>query len=195
MRTLFAAALFASAQAIFEGLIQIDDTNYEDLVLKDDKNMWVITYYADWCPYAMALEKELLLNSRYMQVAGYNIKYGAVNVRECPELVHRYEIKRSPTIEIYGQDKEAPERYGGSRTSNALNIYMEEECTYFGYDKAVVKDGYIKKDEYDVEACEADMNTAQEYRLDMYEDHLVGAKAKETEIYETAKVAIKASFE
>ena len=53
----------------------------------------------------------------------------------------------------------------------------------------------FKKDEYDVEACEADMNTAQEYRLDMYEDHLVGAKAKETEIYETAKVAIKASFE
>ena len=29
----------------------------------------------------------------------------------------------------------------------------------------------------------------------MYDEHLVGAKAKETEIYETAKVAIKQSFE
>ena len=124
MRTFFAAAIIAGANALYEGLIRIDDSNYQDLVLNDDQNMWVLTFYADWCPYASALEHEILVNSRNMQISGYNVKYGAVDVTQCPELVHRYQIQRSPTIELYGADKAHPIRYGGMRTYDALDRYV-----------------------------------------------------------------------
>ena len=170
MRTFFASAILASANAIYEGIIKIDDTNYQDLVLGDDKNMWVLTFYADWCPYANALEHEILVNSRNMQIAGYHVKYGAVDVSTCPELVHRYQISRSPTIELYGVDKSHPIRYGGIRTHEHLDAYITEEATYFGYDKdAAGDDGYVTKVEYDVEACEFDMDAAQADRLNMYD--------------------------
>ena len=157
--------------------------------------MWVLTFYADWCPYAIALEKEIMINSRHMQVAGYQVKYGAVNVRECPEMVHRYEVKRSPTIEVYGLDKSRPDKYGGVRSADALNRYMEEECQYFGLDKAVPEQGYIEKGDYDIEACESDMHAAQEYRLTMYEDHLIQSKEKETKQYEATKAGLLQRYE
>ena len=158
MRTFFAAALFASANAIYEGLIQVDDSNYQDLVLADDTNMWVLTFYADWCPYAMALEHEILVNSRNMQVGGYAVKYGAVNVKDSPELVHKYAISRSPTIEIYGKDKTKPTRYGGTRTHESLDQYVSYELEYQGYEKkAEVGPVAYVDGQYDVEACEADM--------------------------------------
>lgn len=159
MRSFFAAAIFASASALYDGLIKIDDSNYKDLILSDDQNLWIVTFYADWCPYASALETEMMVHSRAMQVAGYNVKYGAIDATKSPELVHRYEIKRSPTIEVFGVDKTAPYKYGGTRTAAALDAYVIEECTYFGYDVAIQDDGYIKKSDYDVEALEAEMNS------------------------------------
>ena len=167
MRTIFAAALAASANALYEGLIKVDDSNYNDLVLNDKENIWVLTFYADWCPYAQALEHEILVNSRNMAVGGYKVKYGAVDVKACPELVDRYQIKRSPTIEIYGEDKMHPRRYGGVRTHEALDAYMMEECKYASNEKSYVQEG--AKEVYDIEACEADMDAAQEERLMGYE--------------------------
>lgn len=67
---------------------------------------------------------------------------------------------------------------------------MTEECTHFGYDKSVSKDGYITKEEYDVEACEADMNAAQEYRLDMYMNTYEKSSAKEMKISDSTNQAI-----
>lgn len=153
--------------------------------------MWVLTFYADWCPYATALEHEILVNSRNMQVSGYNVKYGAVDVTQCPELVHRYQIARSPTIELYGTDKAHPVRYGGKRTYDALDRYVEEECTYFGYDKkAAGHDGYVTKIEYDVEACEADMDVYQADRLVTYEEILEKDMTHEANAYEMSKTVI-----
>ena len=59
---------------------------------------------------------------------------------------------------MFGVDKTEPMKYGGTRTTAALDAYVVEEATYFGYDVAIQDDGYIKKNDYDVNACEADMN-------------------------------------
>jgi hypothetical protein len=33
-------------------LVQLDDSNFDDLVIKDDKHLWVVEFYADWCAFA-----------------------------------------------------------------------------------------------------------------------------------------------
>jgi len=192
---LFAAALFASASALYESLIEINDSNYRDLVLDDEENMWVITYYADWCPYSRALEHEVVVNSRNMQVAGYNVKYGAVNVEYSPEMVHRYQVNRAPLMYIYGVDKKNPDRYGGIRTHEALDAYVEEECTYFGYDKDVHETGYIQKQEYDVEALEADLDQAQADRLEFYAETYDQSMDKESNQYSMTVQSLMEAYE
>lgn len=165
MRTLFAAALFASVNALYEGLIKVTDTNYEDLILNDKDNFWVVTFYADWCQYATALEREIMVNSRNMLTKGYSVKYGAVDVSSNPLLVQKYRIQQSPTITMYGADKNYPMKYGGVRTSDALDTFVAEECLVEGYDHVLHEEGNILKENFDIEALEEAMNERHEQRL------------------------------
>lgn len=52
------------------------------------------------------------------------MKFGAVNVMENRDLTQLYEVKRSPTIKVFGHDKEEPEDYSGHRQRAELVKYV-----------------------------------------------------------------------
>jgi hypothetical protein len=44
----------ASAEPLYDfgpdlPIVKLDDTNFESLVVKDDKHLWVVEFYADVC--------------------------------------------------------------------------------------------------------------------------------------------------
>merc|ERR1719271_1826535 len=77
------AALVALASAneplySFESspLVELTDDNFEKLVLRDDKHLWVVEYYADWCGHCKQFAKG------YEKAAGNLqglVKFGALN--------------------------------------------------------------------------------------------------------------------
>ena len=61
LRLLLSLAALASAQPsappLFDfgssALVQLDDTNFDKLVVRDDSALWVVKFYADWCGHCM----------------------------------------------------------------------------------------------------------------------------------------------
>ena len=45
------AVLAVQAFALFEGVEKLDATNFNTRVKQDTENMWIVSFYADWCPY------------------------------------------------------------------------------------------------------------------------------------------------
>lgn len=195
MKSLILAAIAASADALYEGLIQLNQENFDKLVMEDDQNMWVVTFYADWCPYALAFEHEIMVTSRNMMTAGYDIKFGAVNVAENLGLVHHYGVDRSPTIEIFSKDKQRPSRYGGTRTHEAMDEYFQTEAPYEGFDNRKDYEGMKVKEEYDVIRLEKDIHDANQGRLDLLGEMIEKAIEKEVEMFQTTKTDLDERFQ
>ena len=42
-------------------IVQLDDANFESLVVKDDKHLWVVEFYADVCKHAHCAAMLLLM--------------------------------------------------------------------------------------------------------------------------------------
>ena len=57
-------ALVSADQPLYEfgetALVQLDDSNFEKTVLRDDKHLWVVEYYADWCGHCKQFAKGYL---------------------------------------------------------------------------------------------------------------------------------------
>ena len=45
------AFLASEAFALFDSVQKLDAATFADTVLADDENLWMVTFYADWCPY------------------------------------------------------------------------------------------------------------------------------------------------
>jgi hypothetical protein len=195
MRTFLAAALIGAANALYEGLIQLDETNFDRMVLDDHDTMWVVTFYADWCPYAKALEHEVMVTSRNMMTAGFDIKFGVVNVADNLGLVHHFGVERSPTIEIFGADKSRPTRYGGTRTHEAMDEYFLTEAPYEGFDPRKQVGDRMVKTEYDVLALEEDIDDANESRIGQLNQRIQKAIEKEVHAFEQTKINLDRSFQ
>ena len=75
------AVLATEAFAFFEAenYEMLDLANFEETVLSDDENLWLVTFYTDWCPYCEQLAIELTAAMADPILAGVKVKYGAVN--------------------------------------------------------------------------------------------------------------------
>ena len=76
--------------------------------MQDTENAWVVTFYADWCPYCKTFDAEYELASGDPTLANKKVKFGAIDVMANRDLTKLYQIKRSPTVKIFGIDKQAP---------------------------------------------------------------------------------------
>lgn len=84
--------------------------------MNDDENMWLVTFYAEWCPYCQPFSPELEAAQVDPALGDKKIKFGAVDVMQSRDITQRYAIQRSPTIKIFGRDKNAPMDYSGHRS-------------------------------------------------------------------------------
>mmetsp|Transcript_41491 Transcript_41491/g.54607 ORF Transcript_41491/g.54607 Transcript_41491/m.54607 type:complete len:400 (-) Transcript_41491:233-1432(-) len=132
MRILSAFALIAAqVWALFEGegIETLTSDNWAEKVDGDEENAWVITFYADWCPYCKTFSDEFSAAITDPELADKKIKFGALDVMANRDLTKKYGIKRSPTVKIFGKDKETPEDYVGQRKTADIVSHVSEFCT------------------------------------------------------------------
>ena len=45
------AAMATHANALFEEVETLTEDNFDENVLEDADNIWIVAFYASWCPY------------------------------------------------------------------------------------------------------------------------------------------------
>ena len=133
MKLLSLAVLATQAFALFENVEKLDASNFEEMVINDDEHLWMVTFYADWCPYCEPFAPEYEAAQNDTELANKKVKFGAVNVMENRNLTQDYEVKRSPTVKIFGIDKHAPEEYSGHRKRSEIVKYINDYAEKHDY--------------------------------------------------------------
>ena len=125
----FAAIATQAFAGLFQDVEVLTSDTWADKVENDDDNVWMITFYADWCPYCAPFDTEFTAASNDIALADKKIKFGSVDVMANRDLTTRYGIKRSPTVKVFGVDKSAPEDYVGHRKQADLVSYCNDYAT------------------------------------------------------------------
>ena len=136
MKFSFAASLAIMATetfAMFDGVEQLTSANWAETVDGDDENVWMVTFYADWCPYCESFEPELAKAIAHENLSGKKIRFGAVDVMANRELTQKYGIKRSPTVKMFGRDKTSPDDYLGQRKYADIRDYADSYANEHNY--------------------------------------------------------------
>ena len=132
------AVLAAEVLAMFDNVEKLDAKNWAQKVENDDKNAWIVTFYADWCPYCKTFDPEYEAASNDTRLKDKLIKFGAVDVMANRDLTKQFGIKRSPTVKIFGHDKDTPEDYLGQRKTKDVVDFVDTFTTKhnFIFDRA-----------------------------------------------------------
>lgn len=98
----------------------------------------MVTFYADWCPYCKTFDPEYEAASNDTRLKDKLIKFGAVDVMANRDLTKQFGIKRSPTVKIFGHDKDTPEDYLGQRKTKDVVDFVDTFTTKhnFIFDRA-----------------------------------------------------------
>ena len=163
------AILTAEALAMFDTVEQLKSDNWEDKVKNDKDNAWMVTFYADWCPYCKTFDAEYANAAKDTRLKDKNIRFGAVDVMANRDLTKQFGIKRSPTVKVFGRDKSAPEDYLGQRKQSDVLDYVDSYTTKhnFLYDREA-EEARIKAEEK--ARAEAAAKAKDSYRVDPYAD-------------------------
>ena len=86
------AVLATQAFALFEQVQKLDESNFEEMVMNDDENMWLVTFYAEWCPYCQPFSPEYEAAQKDPILEDKKIKFGAVDVMQSRDLTQKYAI-------------------------------------------------------------------------------------------------------
>jgi len=79
----FAAGLVAmatQAYALFDEVETLTTENFEEMVLNDDENMWIVAFYAEWCPYCKPFDPEYAAAKADPKMADKRVKFAAIDV-------------------------------------------------------------------------------------------------------------------
>ena len=125
------ALVSAQVYALFDSdtVEVLTSDNFAEKVDEDTENAWVVTFYADWCPYCKTFDTEFDNASKDTKLADKKIKFGSVDVMANRDLTSKFGIKRSPTVKLFGTDKAAPTDYLGHRKQDDLVTHCDEFCT------------------------------------------------------------------
>lgn len=94
----------------------LNQSNFKEEVL-DSKQIWIVAFYATWCGHCRNMAPEYQNVARKLEGI---VKVGAVDTDQEPELTSQYNIESFPTIMIFGDDKNAPGKYDGPKTEEAM---------------------------------------------------------------------------
>ena len=111
------------------------------MVINDAENMWMVTFYADWCPYCEPFAPEYEAAQSDSLLTDKKVKFGALNVMENRDLTQRYQVTRTPTVKIFGSNKEESEDYSGHRQRSALVKFINDYAVANEYVEAKPDDG------------------------------------------------------
>ena len=127
--------LAAQVYAIFDqdGVAHLTSENWADVVENDDENVWLVTFYADWCPYCKSWDEEMAAALEDPKLEDKKVRFAAVDVMANRDLTMKFGIKRSPTVKVFGVDKTAPVDYTGHRRHADIINYIDDYAHENGY--------------------------------------------------------------
>lgn len=101
------------------GLLHLDNTNFENEVIKSDIPV-LVDFYADWCgPCRMIAPVIESLAEKY---AG-KVKVAKLDVDKAGEIAQKYDVSGIPTVILY-KGGEAVDRFSGALPENAIDDFI-----------------------------------------------------------------------
>lgn len=97
-------------------VININDENFNKLVY-DTQDIWVVEFYAHYCGHCKNFAPEY---KRIASALKGLIKVGAVDGENNQQLTSRYPTPGIPAVFIFGQNRNNPEQYEGSRQATDI---------------------------------------------------------------------------
>ena len=88
-------------------LVQLDDSNFDQLVLKDDRYLWVVEFYADWCGHCKQFAKGYEKAATNLEGL---VKFGALNADTQKKTARAVGVQGFPSVKLYvpGTGKKNP---------------------------------------------------------------------------------------
>ncbi|QOC23353.1 thioredoxin TrxA [Wenzhouxiangella sp. AB-CW3] len=104
-----------------ENIIHVNDSDFEDKVLKADGPV-LVDYWAEWCGPCKMIEP--ILNELADEYGG-RLKIAKLNIDENQQVTTRYKIRGIPTLMIFENGEHQGTKVG-ALTKSALKEFVEE---------------------------------------------------------------------
>ena len=101
-----------------EVIIELNDQNFEEQVLKSDQ-VWLVDFWAPWCGPCLMMAP--ILEEVAKELEG-KVRVGKLNVDENPEIASRYGIRAIPTLILFKN---------GTNQAQAVGVQPKEELISF----------------------------------------------------------------
>jgi len=118
--------------------VKLDQSNFQSLVLNDNKNIWMVAFIAPWCGHCKALMPDWMEASAKLH--GEGVLLGVVDATVETTLASQYAVKGFPTIKIFpGGPKTSSSAidYQGGRTVAQIVQYALAEVDRTGIPKEI----------------------------------------------------------
>lgn len=98
-------------------VVVLSESNFDAKVLDSD-DVWLVNFYAPWCPHCKSLKPIYEEASRLIRKEGIkNVKLGAIDASQYQQYAQKYDIKGFPTLKYFP---------AGQKTSNDAKDYQED---------------------------------------------------------------------
>lgn len=120
---LAALAFFTGVSASEEDVVILTDSNFQNLVMEDEKSIWFVEFYAPWCGHCKHLEP--VWNDLAGELKG-KVNVGKVDATQETVLGGRFAVQGYPTIKLFpaGTKSEAlAKEYSEGRDLSSLKAF------------------------------------------------------------------------
>ncbi|KAJ6234287.1 protein disulfide-isomerase tmx3 [Anaeramoeba flamelloides] len=102
-------------------VIELNEENFRSYVLLNEKNDWVIKFYASYCSHCKKMEKDF--KDASFSLKG-SVQFGAIECPKYPELCRSQKVQGYPTVKFHSR-KGFWINYRGDRSASSLVQFAE----------------------------------------------------------------------
>ncbi|KAF4665880.1 hypothetical protein FOL46_003427 [Perkinsus olseni] len=113
-----------------DDVVVLTGSNFDKLVMQDDKSVWFVEFYAPWCGHCKALAPHWTAAATQMKG---RVKFGKVDATEEQSLAQRFGVQGFPTIKLFPAGKKSDGLavdYQEQRETSSLVQFAEKYYSY-----------------------------------------------------------------